>query len=358
MVKKVLEKDKKKKQAAKPAAVKAKTKKPAPVKAKAPAKTAAKKEKLPVARKEEPAKKPTVIPQASPKPPVTAAAVAAKKIEAAPPVPKKIETPPPAVKKAEPHIPEKKPEPVIETIIFEKKETPPPAEPKPVEPPKPRVLVLELPIALKDLAVHIGVKANEIIMKLMAKNVFATINQNLGEDAVKNILKDYGIELKSPDKVEDQAVREHREMEERQDSGHLVMRPPVVTFMGHVDHGKTSLLDFIRKTRVADREKGGITQHIGAYEVKFKKGSVTFLDTPGHEAFTSMRARGANATDIVVLVVAADDGVMPQTKEALDHARAAGVTIVVALNKCDLPGANIDKVKGQLSQVGLNPEDW
>ena len=232
-----------------------------------------------------------------------------------------------------------------------------PAE-KPQPEGTPRVLEFEAPIGLKDLAAKIGIKPNEIIVLLMSKNVFATINQNLGEEAVVDILKSFNMEYKKPPKVEDQIVREHRELEEKQEAIHLVTRPPVVTFMGHVDHGKTTLLDFIRKTRVADREKGGITQHIGAYEARFKNGSVTFLDTPGHEAFTAMRARGANATDVVVLVVAADDGVMPQTKEALDHARAAGVTIVVAMNKCDLPSANIEKVKGQLSALGLTPEDW
>ncbi len=247
---------------------------------------------------------------------------------------------------------------------------PPPASPvsgikEPVEevaeePAEPALkpLELDLPVTLKDLATKIGVKPNELILELMSKNIFATINQGLGEEIVKELLLKRGIELRKPPKIEEQVAREHTELEAKQDIRHLTARPPVVTFMGHVDHGKTSLLDFIRKTRVADKEKGGITQHIGAYEVKIKNGSVTFLDTPGHEAFTAMRARGANATDIVVLVVAADDGVMPQTKEALDHARAAGVTIVVAMNKCDLPGANIDKLKGQLSQIGLTPEDW
>ena len=243
-----------------------------------------------------------------------------------------------------------KPRPPKEEPSLAQLATPPE---KPQAETKSRVLEFEAPISLKDLAAKIGIKPNEIIIALMSKNVFATINQNLGEEAVVDILKSHNIEYKKPPKVEDQIVKEHRELEEKQDAMHLATRPPVVTFMGHVDHGKTSLLDFIRKTRVADKEKGGITQHIGAYEARFKNGSVTFLDTPGHEAFTAMRARGANATDVVVLVVAADDGVMPQTKEALDHARAAGVTIVVAINKCDLPGANLEKVKGQLGALGL-----
>ncbi len=222
----------------------------------------------------------------------------------------------------------------------------------------PRVLEVRLPVMLKDLAHLMGVRANAIIAHLIENGVFANINQNLGEDIVKNILPVYGFEYKKAVSPSRQFSESDRELDEKGEGAVLVPRAPVVTFMGHVDHGKTSLLDFIRKTHVADREKGGITQHIGAYRVKLKKGSVTFLDTPGHAAFTAMRARGANATDIVVLVVAADDGVMPQTKEAVDHARAAGVTIVVAMNKCDLPAANLDKVKGQLAQIGLAPEGW
>ncbi|MDO8525292.1 MAG: translation initiation factor IF-2 [Candidatus Omnitrophota bacterium] len=271
--------------------------------------------------------------------------------KAEPIVVKKVEVPAP-VKIAEP--PEIKKAEVKPEIKVEK----PVEEVKIPEGPKKKILEFDTPISLKDLAVKIGVKPNELIVNLMSKNIFATINQSLSEDMLKEMLSKYGIEYKKPPKLEDQVVKEHRELEAKQDVAHLTLRAPVVTFMGHVDHGKTSLLDFIRKTRVADKEKGGITQHIGAYEVKLKNGSVTFLDTPGHEAFTAMRARGANATDIVVLVVAADDGVMPQTREALDHARAAGVQIVVAMNKCDLPGANIEKVKGQLAQIGLAPEDW
>ncbi len=270
----------------------------------------------------------------------------------------KIETKPEASEKSEApqSVQARPPLPVtgaaIESAAAEKAAVPP------VEAPAAKVLAFDLPIPLKDFAVKLGIKPNEIILDLMSKNIFATINQSLGEELVIGLLKAKGIDFRRPAKIEEQVSKEHTEMEARQDLRYVTVRPPVVTFMGHVDHGKTSLLDFIRKTRVADKEKGGITQHIGAYEVRLKNGSVTFLDTPGHEAFTAMRARGANVTDIVVLVVAADDGVMPQTKEALDHARASSVTIMVALNKCDLPSANIEKVKGQLSQIGLSPEDW
>ena len=259
--------------------------------------------------------------------------------EAAPPIAPEAATPPPE-------------EPVAEVAAEEK------AEPQ-------NVIHIKPPIIVKQLATALGLKPHQLIAELMNFNIFANINQTIEPDIAAKIAENHGFVLEKErrekgagvHKVEQPVVAPPPPVIAKKEE--LKRRGPIITFMGHVDHGKTSLLDAIRKTRVAAGEAGGITQHIGAYQVDHKGTKITFIDTPGHAAFTAMRARGANVTDIVVLVVAADDGIMPQTVEAINHAKAAPhVKIVVAANKMDLPGANIDKLKKQLQEHGLMPEDW
>lgn len=231
------------------------------------------------------------------------------------------------------------------------------------------VITMKSPIVVKDLATRIGLKPFQVVHELMEMNIFATLNQNIDEEVARKICEKRGFQFQLEKREKGAGVHREEKVVEPPPppptvEENLKLRPPVITFMGHVDHGKTSLLDAIRQTKVVEGEAGGITQHIGAYTVKRDGKQITFLDTPGHEAFTAMRARGAQVTDIVVIVVAADDGLMPQTLEAIQHAKAARAanpnhfSIMVAINKIDAPGANPERVKGQLQEQGLTPEEW
>ena len=230
-------------------------------------------------------------------------------------------------------------------------------EKKPVETVEEQIKVITLPdtLTIKELADKMKIQPSAIVKKLFLQGQIVTVNQEIDYETAENIAIDYDIICEKEVKVD---VIEELLKEDEENPDDMVSRPPVICVMGHVDHGKTSLLDAIRKTNVTDKEAGGITQHIGAYTVNINDQKITFLDTPGHEAFTAMRMRGANSTDIAILVVAADDGVMPQTVEAINHAKAAGIEIIVAVNKIDKPGANIERVKQELTEYGLIAEDW
>jgi translation initiation factor IF-2 len=271
----------------------------------------------------------------------------------------------PPISKIRPPILSKPPEPVVkpvEPVVPEPVRTP--AHELPAATSEEKIVHIKPPIIVRELAQQIGLKPFQLIHDLMEMNIFAAINHTIEPDIAATICKKHGYTFEVEKREKGAGVHSRPVVVEEppppavQPKEELKPRAPIITFMGHVDHGKTSLMDAIRKTRVAAGEAGGITQHIGAYSVFYKDQRITFIDTPGHEAFTAMRARGAKVTDVVVLVVAADDGLMPQTLEAINHARAAKVPIIVAINKIDLPSANVDRVKTQLQEKGLTPEDW
>ncbi len=297
---------------------------------------------------------------AQPKPQVVAAPTpqAAPKPQFVQPKPAPVAQPKPAPAQPRPQVQTPKPQPAQRPQPQAQKPAPVPSKPQAAQasakPSAKTVRIVGQP-TVKELAEKMNFKVNDFIKKLMMMGIFATINQRLEKDMIELVVAECGFEAEM---VQEDLKEAAAVIQLEDDPASLKPRSPVITIMGHVDHGKTSLLDAIRKSNVVAGEAGAITQHIGAYRVTTPRGVLTFLDTPGHEAFTAMRARGAQATDIVVLVVSATDGIMPQTIEAMEHAKAAGAPIIVAVNKIDLPGANPDRVRQDLAARGLVPEEW